>query len=31
MNGKECWYVVDGYRPPVSEGEVKTIGVMNAI
>lgn len=23
MNGKECWYVVDGYRPPVSEGEVK--------
>ena len=23
MSGKECWYVVDGYRPPVSEGEVK--------
>lgn len=20
MNGKECWYVVDGYRPPVSSG-----------
>ena len=20
MNGKECWYVVDGYRPPVNAG-----------
>lgn len=23
MYGKECWYIVDGYRPPVAQGDVK--------
>ena len=24
MSGKGCWYIVDGYRPPVKKGGTKT-------